>query len=99
MLVDDVLLVSEDEIHAAVLGARASLRWWEAVVGSLRAEHYFLCFCSLRRLDALRTHLTDLRPTPRASPSSAPLLQACASPAPSCGYTCGCKSARERCAL
>ena len=48
------LLMPPEAIHAAVLGARASLRWWERVVDSLRREHYFLNFAPVKELEALR---------------------------------------------
>ena len=53
------LLMPPEAIHAAVLGARASLRWWEAAVSQLRREHYFLNFAPVKELQALHATLAS----------------------------------------
>ena len=47
--------------------ARASLRWWEAVVSQLRREHYFLNFAPVKELQALHAALASKHGSAAAS--------------------------------
>jgi len=65
------LLMPPEAIHAAVLGARASLRWWEAVVSQLRREHYFLNFAPVKELQALPATLASKHGSAAAAEAAA----------------------------